>query len=106
MCFGIVDANLSVNFTIFSRKKPNPDEVILKEIQKCANTVNSSIIEQTAYIRASADKKNLDLSKYKDEIQKEMDKKNDEQGIFYLNLNLSLPILHLHLCMFYSMLLL
>ena len=58
--------------------KPNADEVILKQIQKCAENVNSSIIEQTAYIRASAEKKNLDLAKYKAEIQNEMEQKGDK----------------------------
>ena len=63
---------------LIHRVKPNADEVILKQIHKCAENVNSSIIEQTAYIRASAEKKNLDLANYKAEIQNEMEQKGDK----------------------------
>ena len=47
------------------------EEMILDSICKCTEVMNNSVIEQTAYIRASADKKQLDLSKYKDEVRKE-----------------------------------
>ena len=34
--------------------------------------MNSSAIEQTAYIRAAAEMKQLDLSKFKEDIRKEL----------------------------------
>ena len=45
---------------------------MLDSIKKCADLVNKSVIEQTAYIRASAEKKKLDLAKFEEDIRKEM----------------------------------
>ena len=45
-------------------------------------------MEQTAYIRACAEKKNLNLDKFKAQLQKEMTsdvKKKEEEGICHLN---------------------
>ena len=54
----------------------------MKEIKECTRTVKSNLVEQTAYLHASAAKKNLDLDKFKRQVQKEMDKKsaNSDQG--------------------------
>ena len=53
------------------RKKSSEDK-ILESIQKCTEAVNNGMIEQTAYIRAAAEKKDMDLSKYKDDIRREL----------------------------------
>ena len=65
----IIDKSI---FPLFRSRCKDTEEVILKEIQNCTKNVNTSIIEQTAYLRASANKKNLDLAKYKEEIKWEM----------------------------------
>ena len=39
---------------------------------RCTNVLQKSLIEHAAYIRASAEKKKLDLDKYKMDIQNEM----------------------------------
>ena len=44
----------------------------MQSIKKCTEVMNNSIIEQTAYIRASAEKKNLDLSKFKEDVRREL----------------------------------
>ena len=41
----------------------------MRSIKKCTEVVNNSVIEQTAYIRASAEKKKLDLDKFKEDIR-------------------------------------
>ena len=45
---------------------------ILQQIKKCADAVNTNVIEHTAYIRATAEKKDMDLDKYKIEVRKEL----------------------------------
>ena len=57
--------------TTVYRKKPCEEEM-MDSIKKCAEVVNKSVIEQTAYIRASAKKKNLDLSKFEADIRREL----------------------------------
>ena len=58
-----------INF--YFRKKESEEEM-LDSIKRCAEVVNKSVIEQTAYIRASAEKKKLDLSKFEDDIRREL----------------------------------
>ena len=50
-----------------------------QELQKCTQLVNDTILDQAAYIRASAEKKQLDLDKYKKQIRKEQKKKKTIQ---------------------------
>ena len=59
-------------YLVYFRSKDTTDEDILKEIKKCTKNVNSNLVEQTAYIRACAAKKNLDLDKFKAQVQQEM----------------------------------
>ena len=54
------------------------DEDILKEIKKCTKSVNSNLVEQTAYIHACAERKNLNLDKFKAQVEQEM--KAEEDG--------------------------
>ena len=44
----------------------------MESIKKCTQIMNNGVIEQTAYIRAAAEKKDLDLSKFKDDIRREL----------------------------------
>ena len=48
------------------------DDEVLQSIRRCTEVVNNGVIEQTAYIRAAAEKKNLDLSKFKDDVRREL----------------------------------
>ena len=48
-------------------------------MRMCTELVNSTIMEQAAYIRACADQKKLDLNKYKDEIHFEMKEKQNKK---------------------------
>ena len=76
---------------MYFRKKKSQEEKILEEIKRCTEAVNSNAIEHTAYIRASAAKKEMDIEKYKiqvkDELQNasnaEKSKEEDEEGKSY-----------------------
>ena len=56
---------------VFFSKKTSEDE-ILESIKKCTQAVNNGVIEQTAYIRAAAEKKEMNLEKYKEDIRREL----------------------------------
>ena len=59
-------------FPFLFRPTSSADDDILKEIKKCTQTVQNNLMEHTAYIRACADQKELDLKKYKDQVRSEM----------------------------------
>ena len=66
-------------------RKKTPEEKILEEIKKCTEAVNSNAIEHTAYIRASAAKKEMDIDKYKMQVKDELQnvkkqEKSEEEG--------------------------
>ena len=44
----------------------------METIKKCTEVMNNGVIEQTAYIQASVQKKDLDLQAFKDDIRKEL----------------------------------
>ena len=75
-----------------SRKESTDDE-ILKEIKKCTKSVNNNLLEQTAYIRACAEKKNLNLQKFKEQVESEMKNKEDDEEKNSLSYNLRYDIL-------------
>ena len=62
----------------------NSENAILAEIKKCTEAVNANVIEHTAYIRAAADKKDMDLDKYKDQVRQEL-KKSAASGILKIH---------------------
>ena len=45
---------------------------MLESIRMCTQVINASAIDQAAYIRASAEKKQLDLTKFKQDIRREL----------------------------------
>ena len=51
----------------------------MESIKRCTDAVNNGVIEQTAYIRAAADKKDMDLSKYKEDIRRELNSPSPSQ---------------------------
>ena len=53
-------------------RKQDSEDAILKSIERCSNMINQSVIEHTAYIRASAQKKELDLNKFKEDVKNDM----------------------------------
>ena len=61
-----------MNYFISSRSEDKTEIEILQQIKKCADAVNTNMIEHTAYIRAAAEKKDMDLDKYKTEVRKEL----------------------------------
>ena len=58
-------------FLSFSTDQHTEKE-ILDQIQKCANAVNTNVIEHTAYITAAAAKKDINLDKYKNQVREEL----------------------------------
>ena len=46
----------------------------------CSNLVTQTLVEQAAYIRASAAKKKLDLDKYKNDVRDDMAKSKKKKG--------------------------
>ena len=63
-----------------SATKKDSEDAILSEIRKCTQAVNNNVIEHTAYIRAAAEKKQMDLDKYKDQVRKEMQSTSKNSG--------------------------
>ena len=63
------------NIAFVFRSKSSEQEV-LDSIKKCTDVMNQSVIEQTAYIRAAAEKKQLDLEKFKDDVRRELNSPN------------------------------
>ena len=53
-------------------RKDDAEVAILNEIKKCTQNVNTSLLEQNAYIRACAEKKNLNLDKFRAQLEEEM----------------------------------
>ena len=69
-------------FGINFRREQAPEDAILRQIEKCADAVNTNVIEHTAYIQASAEKNNIDLEKYKEKVCKDMQsQKSDDKEI-------------------------
>ena len=59
----------------------------MDDIRKCTNTLNKSNVEQTAYFRAWGAKNNLEMDKYREQVQKEIElerQKDDKKGINYI----------------------
>ena len=57
----------------------------MEDIRKCTESVQKSNIEQTAYFRAWGEKNNLDLEKYRKQVQDELkaENKTNEEGIYF-----------------------
>ena len=60
------------NLCFFFRKTVDEQQAILDEIKRCTAAVKTNVIDQTAYIRAAADKKKLDLDSYRETVRKEL----------------------------------
>ena len=73
-------------FLSFSSDQRTEKE-ILDQIRKCADAVNTNVIEHTAYIRATAAKKDINLDKYKNEVREELESTSAKSsGDFFQNL--------------------
>ena len=51
----------------------------MKNIQKCADVVNTNVIEHTAFIRASAAQNNINLDQYREQVRRELMSSNSEK---------------------------
>ena len=78
-------------------RKDTTDDQILKEIKKCTKPVNNNLLEQTAYIRACAEKKNLNLQKFKQQVESEMKNKEAKEETDGMSCNLRYDILTNHI---------
>ena len=56
---------------LFNRKKKEEDD-LLKEIRKCTESVKKSSVEQTATMRAWSAQNNLDVDKFRQEVESEL----------------------------------
>ena len=55
----------------------------MNDIRKCTQSLNKNSVEQTAYFRAWGKKNNLDMDKFRQEVQNELDgeaKKKEKKG--------------------------
>ena len=66
-----MSAEMYVNFNCRAQKGDNMN-AMTNQMRKCTQMVNEVIMDQSAYIRACVEKKQLDLDKYKDQIRQEM----------------------------------
>ena len=60
------------------RTSESSEDVLLNNIQKCADAVNTNVIEHTAFIRASAAQSNLNLDEYRDQVRQELSLSNEQ----------------------------
>ena len=75
-----------VDIDLFLRSELEAEKMeILDDIRKCTKSVQKSTIETTAYLRALGHSKGLDVGKFRDEVQKEMetDKKAEDHGTHF-----------------------
>ena len=82
-CFQTVTIQVQYNITfcfICRRNASDSDDEIKSDIKRCTELVNRSIIEHSAYIRACAENKKLNLDKHKKDINDEMKSKNKSKG--------------------------
>ena len=63
-----------------TRRTIDRQQEILDEIKKCTAAVNTNAIDQTAYIQASADKKNLNLDMYREHVHRELNSPRPSQS--------------------------
>ena len=61
------------------------DEKILTEIKRATDCVTKNSLEQTAYFRALGAKNNLNLEKYRKQVENELElsSKKEEQGSIF-----------------------
>ena len=64
----------SLNYIVFwhCRQLSPQDEAILDEIKKASKSVSKNSVEQTAYFWAMGAKNNLDLAKFREQIEQEL----------------------------------
>ena len=55
------------------------DDEILAEIRKCTKSVCKSSVEEAATMRAWSAKNDLDMDKYRQQVQQELDETNDKK---------------------------
>ena len=81
MHFGIIH-NLLFRLSHFrTARNDEAEQAILSEIRKCTEAVSTNVIEHTAYIRAAADKNDMDLDKYKNQVKNELQNANKSSGM-------------------------
>ena len=59
-------------FFWISSSKQQTEREILVQIRKCTDAVNTNVVEHTAYIWAAAEKKDMNLDKYKKQVRQEL----------------------------------
>ena len=64
-----------------SNRDVKTEDAILAEIRKCTEAVNTNAVEHTAYIRAAAAKKDIDIDKFRKEVRDQMEKTSKSGGI-------------------------
>ena len=55
-------------------------QAILDEIKKCTAAMNTTVIDQSAYIRASAAKKKMNLEPFREDVRRELNSPNPSQS--------------------------
>ena len=60
---------------------------MLDDIRKCSQSVSKNTVEQTAYFRAWGAKNNLDMEKYRAQIERELEAEAKKKQTGLLNLN-------------------
>ena len=60
----------------FCRDVAEKEDKVLDDIRKCTDSFSINNVEQTAYFRAMGDKNQLNMDKYRDQVQQELEKKS------------------------------
>ena len=63
-------------FSLFRKDASNKEDAILNDIRDATKSIKKSSVEQTACLRAWSDKNELDVDKYRKQVEKELD--NDQ----------------------------
>ena len=75
------------NTISFEYRKKKEEKELFDEIRRCTQSVKKSSVEQTATMRAWSEKNQLNVEKFRDQVEKELEKtskgdRNENQGFW------------------------
>ena len=79
------DLQKYISFLFFSVEAEKLEAKALKNINKCSKTVNATGLETTAYLRALAESKGLNIDKHRTQLENQMKKDIDDEGTMCQN---------------------